>query len=342
MKVSVLSIIMLMSYLMFPLTIDAKTVFVPDNIKVEKNAYKVTQIRKMSELEIYSLYKMLIIDDSIYILSLKAHKVYRLTFQGKVIASFGKKGQGPMETLSLYGISRFGDHIAVIGKYKVIICTKDLKYVKEAKLKRIFHDLILSNDNKIYFYSTPSYSNFYFHVYSKDFKYLKKFGIKKPGAKEIDGRKINFSNYKYSFDRVWLSYFDAERNGIWVAFRDRYDLRYYQNEKTLVDIKARKQEFSTADGEFSGVKVKNYTDFPIYIVRNAGQLYYFYKKGEDVYCDIFDIPDNYNLKRRLRLPYYYRIGHTADSSFYGFRYDEEIDDKILDKIVIDTIPNKRR
>lgn len=334
MRVSVFIVTILILFLLSPLMVGGKTVFVPNKIEVEKDAYKVTQIRMMSDEEIYGLYKMLIVDDAIYVLSNKLHKVFKLSFQGKIITSFGKKGEGPKETLFLSGLSRFGNNIAITGQYKVIICTKDLQYVKEAKLKSQFQNLVLSNDNKIYFYNNPSYYNFYFSVYTKDFKYLKKFGIKKPGARDIDEKDVNYSNYKYSFDKVRQTYFDAERNGIWVAFRNRYDLRYYQNEKTLVDIKTRNQEFSTKDGHFSGVKIKSYIDFPIYIVRHAGQLFYYYKKGDRVYCDIFEIPDNYNLKRRLQLPYYYQIGHTTGSIFYGLRYDEELEDIILDKIAI--------
>ena len=250
-------------------------------------------------------------------------------------ARYGKKGEGPGELMGLAEISRFGDNIAIINKFKVIICDKDLKFLRECKLKQYFHNLILTTDNKIYFYNNPSYSNYYFTVYTKDFNYFKKFGIKKPGTKETNDGKFNYRNYRYSWDKVGNVLYVPEENGIWVSFRDRNDLRYYKNEKTVVDIKPKVQMFSSKEDFFSGVKVNSYTDYSHHIAKHENQLYHFYVIKDTLFCDVLDLSANYRLIRRLKSPsLYYPIAHAKDGVFYGFRYDESVESRILDKIQI--------
>ena len=312
----------------------AKTVYLPDNINVEENAFKTTPIGNTSDI-IYSILGICIVDDYIYLLDYKNYSVVKLSFQGKVAARFGRKGEGPGEILRLSGIASFGDNIAIVDMYKVIICDTDLKFLREIKLKQRFHDIILTTDNNIYFYNNPSYYNYYFTIYSKDFKYLKKFGIKKPGAKEIDEKKLNFKNYRYSRDIVWQTLYVPEENGIWVSFRDRHDLRYYKDEKVVVNIKPKVQMYSSKEDFFSGVKVKSYTDYSHHIAKHENQLYHFYVIKDTLFCDMFDLSANYRLIRRLESPsLYYPIAHAKDAVFYGFRYDKELESRILDKIQI--------
>jgi hypothetical protein len=256
----------------------------------------------------------------------------KLSLQGKVVGRFGKRGEGPGEIPGLPGVNKFKDNIALTDKFKVIICNKDLKYLREIRIGKRFHNLILSRENKVYFYNNPSYSNHYFSVYTKDFKYLKKFGIKKPGAKE---EKPDFKNYRLSHDRVKQTLYVPEENGIWVSFVDRYDLRYYKDEKVVVDIKSKSQMYSTADDVFSGVKVKNYTDYSLHIAKDKNKLYYFYVIEKKLFCDVFDLSENYLLILRLKSPLlYYPIVHYKGSTFYGFQYDEESESKVLTKIQI--------
>ena len=260
-------------YTVFPLYLlpgEAKIVYIPDKINVEDDSVQATIIVNMSEIEIYKCYPIYIIDDFIYIADMSNHRVVKLSYQGKVISQFGRKGQGPGESSRFIGLSKFKENIAVIGKYKVIICNKDLKFLREIRLKERFHDLILSTNNKIYFYNNPSYFNYYFTVYTEDFKYLKRFGIKDPKAKK---KEIDFRHYTYSWDIIRGTLYVPGENGIWISFRNRYDIRYYKDEKVVVDIKSKKQMFAANEEEFMGIKTKMYTDRSILIAKHENQLY---------------------------------------------------------------------
>lgn len=316
----------------------AKTIYIPENIEVEENAVQTTTIRNLSELGLYRVSPIAIIDDFIYITDMRAPRVVKLSSRGEFIARFGRKGQGPGESKSFWGISRFKENIAVTGKFKVIICSKDLKYLREKRLKKSFTDLILSTEHNIYFYNNPSYDNYYFSVYSQDFNFLKKFGIKNPNAKD---KEITNQRYRYSNDRVSKTLYVPEENGIWVSFRDRYNLRYYKDEKVVVVIKTNKPFFSSREETFSGVNVKVYTDYSILIARNANQLYYFYIKGKQLFCDIFDLSENYHLFRRIKFPFLYkRMSHSNSNIFYGLRNDTGKENVFLDKIQINLTGSK--
>ena len=333
MKILIFLIITFVCTPLFLLSVEAKTVYIPEEISVEENAVKATTIRNMSEIEIYRCFPIDIIFDSVYILDMFSCKVVKLSLKGELLGRFGSKGQAPGEFLGLFGISKFNENIALTGKHKVIICDKDLKYLREIKLKERFHDLILATNNKIYFYNNPTYYNYYFTVYTDDFKYLKKFGIKNPNAKK---KIITNSNYRYSSNIIRETLYVPEENGIWVSFRNRYDLRYYKNEELVVDIKSKNQIFAASEEEFMGKKFKMYTtDYAILIAKHEKQLYYCYIKGGNLYCDVFKFSENYHLYRRLKFPFLYKkLAHFIDINFYGLRYSEDKENVFLDKIQI--------
>lgn len=319
--------------IIFPLVSlgQSKVVYLPDNINIEDNAVKTEVVRNLSEVDIYQAYPIYVIDNFIYLSEFGKHKVFKLSLQGKVIARFGREGQGPGEVLAVYGIGSFKENIAIIGKYKVIICNKDLKFIREMRIKERFQDIIVANNNRIYFYNNPSYLNYYFTVYTHDFKFLKRFGIKDPNKNE----KKNYENYKISWDIIRKTLYVPEENGIWVSFRNRYDLRYYKDEKVVVDIKSEKQSFASKEDEFGGQKIKRYKDYSILIAKHENYLFYFYVKGDNILCDIFDLDENYLLYRRLKFPFLYKqLVHSNGSVFYGLKYDSDKENVLLDKIKI--------
>jgi hypothetical protein len=314
---------------------NTRVIYIPEDILIEENAQHVTTIRNLSDFEIYRPGPIVIFDGFIYITQPKYQSIVKISLQGFIKGRFGKKGEGPREMVGLSGISRFNDNIAISGRNKVIICTRDLQYIREIKLKQRFHNLLLATNKKIYFYNNPSFSNYYFTVYTKDFKYFKKFAIKKPGAKDLDERQVNYRNYKYSSDYIRAILYVPENNGIWISIRNRYELRYYINERAVVKIKSKVQLYTAVDDIFSGVKIKTFKDYPLAIGKNGNQLYHCFKWGEGFFCDVFDLSDNYRLIRRLKLPHqYWRIVHSKGLVFYGLRYDEDHENVFLDKIKI--------
>jgi hypothetical protein len=317
---------------LFLLPGEVKVVYIPDKIDVEENAVEAETIANMSEIDIYRCCPIYVIDDFIYITETSTPRVVKLSYQGKLISQFGRKGQGPGESSRFIGLSKFKENIAVMGNYKVIICNKDLKYLREIKLKQMFTGLILATNNKIYFYDNPTYFNYYFTVYSEDFKYLKRFGIKNPKAKK---KKIDFRHYTLSWDIIRNTLYVPEENGIWVSFRNRYDIRYYKDEKVVVDIKSKKQMFAASEEESMGIKTKMYTERSILIAKHENQLYYCYTQGDNIICDVFNLSENYHLYRRFKFPFFYRaLAHATASIFYGLRYDADRENVFLDKIKI--------
>jgi hypothetical protein len=126
-----------------------------------------------------------------------------------------------------------------------------------------------------------------------------------------------------------------EENGIWVSFRNRYDLRYYKDEKVVVDIKSKKQMFAANEDERMGIKMKMYADHSILIAKHENRLYYCYTQGDNIICDVFNLSGNYRLHRRLKFPFFYRsLAHAHGFIFYGLRYDEDKENVFLDKIKI--------
>jgi len=331
-KILILWIIVFAVSPLFLLPGEAKIVYIPDTINVEENAVEAETIVNISEIEIYRCNPLYVIDDFIYIVDMLNAKVVKLSHQGRLISQFGRKGQGPGESSRFYGLGKFKENIAVIGKYKVIICNKDLKYLRDIKLKHRFFVLILATNNKIYVDDNPSYFNYYFTVYTEDFKYLKKFGIKNPNLKTD---KIDSRHYTHSWDTIRNTLYVPEENGIWVSFRNRYDFRYYKDENVVVDIKSKKQMFAANEDEFMGIKTKMPADRSILIAKHENKLYYCYTQGDNIICDVFNLSENYRLYRRLKFPFFYRsLAHARDSTFYGLCYDADRENVFLDKIKI--------
>jgi len=333
MKISNLMIMVFAVWSLALLQGETKIVYIPDKINIEANAAHATTIRNVSEIGIYRTNNIYFIDDFIYISDFLTPQVIKLSLQGKVVGRFGRKGEGPGESKNFLEVCKFKENLAVIGYRKLIICNKELQFQKEIRLKHFYTGLFLTVDNKVFFYNTQPNSDYYFSVYTDDFEFLDNFGLK-----NINPKKNKTGNNKFYslWDRVQNTLYLPQKNGFWVSFRDRYGLRFYKDKTLVVDIKAKKPVFTSTEQEMMGKKFTfSATDWPRLIAEQQNQLYYFFKKGGSLFCDVFDLSDNYRFLHRLKVPFVYRnLTHVNDYIFYGLRYDENKENVFLDKIKI--------
>ncbi len=305
----------------------AKVVYIPDNIEVEENASKEIIVRNMSEVELYKVCPIFMIDDFIYLSNQDASEVIKISLKGDIIARIGRRGRGPGEFMGVWGVSRFKENIAIVDAYKAVICSNNLEILKEIKLQNGFTYLILGKNNRVYLYDNASIDRYYFSVYTEDFKFLGKF------AEKITTPKENIKSQ--TWDLIRRTLYIPEENGIWVSFRNRYDLRYYKDEKLLIEIKAKKLFFSGEEQEYMGKKFILYTDTSLLIANHKDELFYLYKKNKQFFCDVFNLSNNYQLQRRIKFPVRYNtIAHHKDYNFYGLRYDEDRENVLLARIEI--------
>jgi hypothetical protein len=76
-------------------------------------------------------------------------------------------------------------------------------------------------------------------------------------------------------------------------------------------------------------------DYSLLIAKHKNQLYYCYKLGDNRFCDVFNLSENFRLHRRLKFPYRYKqLVLSKGLIFYGLRYEPESKDVLLDKIQI--------
>jgi hypothetical protein len=305
-----------------------KVVYIPDNVKIEENASKEIIVRNLSEVEIYAPYSIDIVNDYIYMLDKNSSEVIKLSLKGKIIGRVGREGQGPGEFIGIIGLSPFKENIAILDAYKAVICTKNLEILKEYKLGARFNDIILNKNNRVYLYNIAAIDRYYFSVYTEDFKFLRKF------AKKITSPKKNRN--RLLFDSVANTLYIPEENGIWVSFKNRYDLIYYKDEKLIVEIRAKKFFFSGEEQERMGRKFLYYKDRSVLLAKLKDELLYFYKKDNQFFCDVFNLSNNYQFRRRIKFPvtWYPRLVHHKGYTFYGLRFDKERENFLLAKIEI--------
>jgi hypothetical protein len=155
-----------------------------------------------------------------------------LDFQGKRIAKNGRKGQGPGEFVYPGNLNIFKDYIIFLEfNKKILFFNRDLDFIKEVKLSLYFGDFIVNNEaNLIHPFKKLSANVKYFSVYSEGGKLLRRFG--EP--------KTEYDPQKFSYDYAVNLAYDSEKDGIWAAFGDRYDLAYYENDKQKVELKEKK------------------------------------------------------------------------------------------------------
>jgi hypothetical protein len=311
-------VFIILNFIILPNLLSGKVnvVLLPDNVKVNEDAAKETIVKNMSEVDIYKCHFICIIDDYIYLSNDESSEVIKFSLKGEIIARVGRMGQGPGEFIGPGDLSKFNENIAIVDAYKAVICNKNLDILKEIKLNDRFVNLILARNNRIYFYYNSSFERYYFCIYTENFKFLGKF------AKKITTPKENMKSQ--TWDGIRCVLYVPEENGIWASFRNRYDLRYYKDERLTIEIKSKKPIFSGNEREYMGKKFLVYTDYSVLLSKYNDELFYFYIKDDHFFCDIFKLSDNYQLRRRIKFLAIYRsLAHHEGYTFYGLRYDNE-------------------
>ena len=183
--------------------------------------------------------------------------------------------------------------------------------------------MFVNKNNECVLYNNYNASD-YFWVYADNGKFLRKFG--KPLQERKSGDQIKVID----FDEAGFIQYIPGKDGFWAAFRNRYDLRYYEKEKLMGEIRAKKGYFRWEEKEvMMNVKRKHYIDCPKYLAGNGNCLFYFFKKDDHIFCDLFNMED-YRLFRRVRLRMDYRsIAHYKDNIFYSLAYDDNEERDVL-------------
>ncbi len=302
-----------------------KTVFIPDNIKVEENVAKEAFVCNLSDQEIYYTGFIYAADDSLYFYNRKPVEIIKLSPKGEVIRKLHKYGRGPGEFMRIRDLQIYRGNYAILGQssLKMNFYTKNLEFIDEFKLKNQYQGFLVNKNNEFVFRGNSA-SDRYFFVHDSTGKFLRKFGKKLlPIAKNKIGP---------TFDAVRHTLYIAEKDGVWAAFANRYDLRYYEKEKLKVKIKGTKGYFVAIEEETMGHKWMRYHDRALLLARDKNQLYYFHWKNYRCLCDIFDI-DSYRLLRRVIFKErYWFLTHYKDNIFYSTIPDDDDEEVLLFKM----------
>jgi len=306
----------------FAIPEEVKIVRLAENLPCEKSGFKETLLRNLCEQgEIYQAVDMLVFKEYIYILNWKPVGIYKFDLQGKRIAKSGRRGQGPGEFIYPGNIKIFKGYIIFLEfNKKILFFNLELDFIKEVKLSLHFGDFIINNESQIIYPVKKLSANVtYFSVYSEEWEKIRGFG--EP--------KTEYDPQKYSYDYAARLAYDSEKDGIWAAFGDRYDLAYYEKDKLKVELKEKKnffKKFQEKD-KYSGSTILKSTGQPIELVVLKDRLYYFYRIDKEFYCDIFN-KNSFKLLRRIKLDRFYRrIAHYKRGIFYaiyrGFENEED-------------------
>jgi hypothetical protein len=309
--------------LIFPQTV--KEVEIPKNIKIEESIIKETLIKNLFYEEVYQMGAIYIIDDYIYMTNYRPPEIMKINLEGEFIGKGGRMGQGPGEFQFCKDIRKLNDNIIFMAPYSVrmIIYNKDLKFIREFKVKKQYMGFFVNKRNELIMTTraTPGTLH-YFEVISEDGKYLRSFGRRE---NQPTGETV-------SFDRATDCIYIPEEDSFWVAMANRYALQYYQNENLEVEIRANKEFFKWVDKEYGNASYKSYLDNSIYLAWSNNRLYHFFRKDEQIFCDIFNT-ENYQLEKRMKIKNNYSgITHHRDNIFYTIYYDER-GDMLLYKLV---------
>ena len=303
---------------------EVKIVYIPEKVEVEENATIETRVKNLSEQEIYQKGHIQIIDNFIYYRYDKRTELIKLDLQGNVIDRLRKYGVGPGEFVDFTGFGILHGDLGLIDtvKMKFLVYTKDLKFSWEKRMNYVFFGFYENNKKEIVFTDrSGGYADYYFYVYSGDMnKQLRKFG--KTITTPADIKK------KHLFDAVRTVLYLPEKDGVWASFKNRYDLRYYENERLAVEIRGPKGFFRAEENVMAGRKVIFPLDRSFHLARVGNQLFYFYSKDKATYCDIFDL-GILELLRRVKFRFYYAtcITHWKDNVFYGLVSDKQSPDE---------------
>jgi 6-bladed beta-propeller len=303
---------------------EVKKVHIPKNFKVEKNIFKETTVSNLSEVgEIFISGYLFYIDGFLYMSGVDPVELVKISLDGKIVGRISKKGQGPGEFIEFWSVRDFKGNLALLDfmKLKIIIFKKNLEFVKEIKLTKVFFGFLVDNNDNFVFYGGPEHnSTHYFEVYSSSGQFRRKFGRIKTSLSARRKKKL--------FDQVRFQLYVQKENGIWASFKNRYDLRYYENKRLVAEIRGPKNFFKGEENNAGGRGYVLYVDRSVHIAKVDDRLYYFYRIDKQFFCDIFDLK-TFQLRRRIILDRNYRyITHSRGKIFYalGYNYNKEYDD----------------
>lgn len=285
-----------------------KTVKVPGDANIQKSGVEETFIRNLAEDEkIYQPLGMTVLNDFIYIGNGKPIEIVKLNLAGQTVVRQGREGRGPGEFVFCVSPKAVNGEIVFIDiNNKIVFYTSELDFHKEIKLALIAGDFIVDQKGQFVF-PRNARAEKYLGVYSNTGTLIKIFGDKKIDYRRPDTR-----------DKVSSLAYDGEKNGIWAAFGNRYDLRYYENEEHKIEVVEK-------PGFFSEYKVKEsgeteVTGKAIKLIVAENRLFYFYIKDRKNYCDIFNLAD-YKLLKRIELANSYtRFEHYKDMTFFALSF----------------------
>jgi len=311
-----------------PLRAEVKIIDVPQDIQIEENTVKESPMANLSLSEIFNPGPLYRINDSLYLLNQKSQEIVKLGLDGKVLARLAKPGRGPGEFHVLKDMALLNGNLAILdsGSFKIVYYTPDLKYIDEVKLSTPLFNFFIDEAGQFVFFGNPS-KDIYFEVFSRELKPLGKFAEALiPGA--APDRML-------TFDSVACVARVPEEKGVWAAFLNRYDLRYYQKEKLAVEIKEKKGFFAGQEFKRGEKTFVMYKDKANYLAAAGDRLYYFYTKEWKMYCDVFDLKE-WKILRRIKLASYFQsLAHDRDNVFYTIKYsDNEEKELQLVKLVL--------
>jgi len=316
--------LLIFSQLIFPQTV--KEVEIPKNIKIEESIIKETLIKNLFYEEIYQIGVFYIIDDYIYMTNYRPPEIMKLNLKGELVDRGGRRGQGPGEFQFCKDIRKLKDNIIFMAPYSVrmIVYNKELKFIREFEVEKMYMGFFVNKRNELIMITRAWPGNpYYYDVLSEDGKFLRHFHRRK---NQPTGETI-------SFDRATDQVYIPEEDSFWVAMANCYALQYYQNENLKVEIRAKKDFFKWVDKEYGNVTYKSYLDNSIYLAWSNNRLYHFFRKDEQIFCDIFDTR-NYQLEKRMRIKHNYSgIAHHKDNIFYAVLYDEN-GDMLLYRLIV--------
>jgi len=306
---------------------EVKTIRIPSEIKTQENFAKEIIVKNLSEEEIYRGSFMNIIDNSIYLVVDKPIEVIKLSLQGKVVKRAGKVGAGPAEYIWIGPVMEFKNNIAVLDDKleKIVFYNKNLDFTKETRFLTDIFDFIVDKNNRFIFFGSTR-SGYYFEIFSEKGTFIKRFG-KTVSATQTARKKDRWDDVRHAI-------YVPEENGIWASFINRYDLRYYKDERLAVEVKAKKDFFKGEKEEIMGKVIVLYHDRSLGLGKAQNRLYSFYLVNKKTFCDVFDLTD-YRLIHRIKFKYSHRlISHYKENIFYSLSVSLDEENLLLLKIVI--------
>lgn len=275
-----------------------------------------------SKHEIFKAGSLFLVDDSLYMFRISPVELIRFSLDGKIMGRVSKRGRGPADLLRVWSIAELGDKLAVLdtNNQKIVFLKKNLEFVNEFRTGNAYMGITIDKSKRVILYGCQnSLENFYFHVFTAEGKPIGKFGRLKSPLNDRKKTKL--------FDSVNKALYIPEKNGLWACFKNRYDLRYYENDKLVLEIREREHFFSSEKSEMFGRTLMKYKGRSIQLARNGRYLHYFYRLNKNRYCDVFDLNTLRLLQRVSLKNRYVAIAHYTGGIFFGLAYQENEDDK---------------